>query len=228
MPPIRRVVRRCVATYGFGVSRPVASHVPLAVAIAIAVGACGSSSSADPSRCGTSSLTGATWSGVAWVGVGVPAVVAIGYYGDWYDPVDDYDPTAVGPGTTIEDPTGSGDETPIDVPPSDDAPSDPGDSADVSGGDDTSTDSLAPLTTAPVANGCFTCTVGCLAAGTSGQPNGRQALGVSDASHDAACRNAVQSLATWSHGTLHQRLSSCEQVDQAPSGRVPAAPSVGH
>lgn len=241
------------------------------MAAALIVTACGGGhSSAAPSRCGRTSLTGVTWVGTGWVGVGVP-FVAIGYYDGWYDPVDTYDPAIDGADstdTTIYDPTGSGGESPVDVPATD-GTTDPGAATDFGGGTDSSgsdssgsdssgdtggdssTESIKPLvtpaapganatnppratsassaanqTSASDANGCYTCTVGCLAAGANGQQSGRQALGVSDVSHDDACRDAVRSLATWSHGTLHQRLSTCEQANPDASTRVPAAPSV--
>jgi hypothetical protein len=157
--------------------------------------------------------------------------VGIGYGVGWYDPGDVYDP-AVDYGTYDpgSDPPSSGDE-PADTPTEDDTAG-----GDTSGDGSEGWDSPEGVTRlhftaepartrAADANGCFTCTVGCVT-GEGAGATGRQAVGASDASYDDACNAAMLSLAYWAHAAQHERLQTCQRLDATSSVRTPATPTV--
>jgi hypothetical protein len=170
-------------------------------------------------RCGTPYLTSVAWVGVGggiaygWVETGGAA-----YYADdgstWYDPDDTWD------GTTDTPDNG-------DPPPPPDDPSGGWDTMQSARISFSSTGSTTPAPPAPDANGCWICTVGCIA-GMGDHAVGRQAIGASDTSHDDACTAAVQTLAVWAHRTRGERLTRCEQMDAIPPSREPASPASPH
>ena len=223
-------------------------------AVLLLVAACGACSSATEkasSRCGSPHVTNVYWGGGydsgGWYGDTGDPLYDGG--GDWYDPGDSYTDDGSGDGTS-SDGTGSGDGSSGDYASGDDgsgADSSGGDgsgsyssgddgsgdyssgddsSGDGSSGDDSSGDDSSGLTANGRAdlratNGCWSCTVGCLVGG-----QGRQAVGVSEVSHDAACRAAVGALEHWAHVTAHARVDSCQQIDAAASSFVRASPTV--
>ena len=196
----------------------------LGACAALAASGCDGSDARPTSRCGRSYVADG-----AWVGVGAGA--GIGYGVGWYDPGDVYNPSVdYGTYDPESDPGSSGDE-PGDTPTGDDA-RERDTSGDGSGGWD-STESVTRLhftaesaqTRAAAANGCFTCTLGCVA-GEGAGATGRRAVGASDASYDDACDAAMRSLGYWAHAAQHQRLQTCQRLDATSSTRTPATPTV--
>jgi hypothetical protein len=215
------------------------------LALLVAVGGCGGSGGAAPSRCGHGHLTSVSWSGAAvgggvglgvWYDSGDPGSGAAG--GEWYDPADTYDP-ATDPGGA-GDPSGTGNTSGGDTSGGDTAGGDTS-GGDTAGGDTTLAEHHLTLSNVPVApippgaDGCWTCTVGCTT-GSGAAAAGRQAVGASETSYDDACGAAVQSLEQWAHDTQRQRVQSCQQMRSTalpgrgpPSSttRAPATPTIG-
>ena len=206
--------------------------------------------------CGDPYLTNVTY--VGYGGVGWGGYIVDPYYdgygygygygsGGWFNPGDDYDPSAPEPDNGWDSHDGDY------FPGADDPGSDVGDpSGGVSGDTDTGSDTGGGVDTGDTASyrvriasggtgssaeqqdarGCYSCLVGCRVG--SGD-TGRQAMGGSSYDYASACRTAVHRLERWAHSEQGAAIVDCQvliptpisEADAGPDARLAADATIG-